>query len=117
MDYIDDEFQQFKKKITTNNIQKCKEISTWINKQVVFDSESQLNHSLKEKHFSNLHPIRPLRGEIFMAEMGCNVGVEFKDYHPVLILQNDKGNTYADTTIVLPIVTIILNLIIFFIKK
>lgn len=38
-----------------------------------------------------------------MAEMGSNVGVEFKDYHPVLILQNDRGNLYGETTIVLPV--------------
>jgi mRNA interferase MazF len=45
----------------------------------------------------------PLRGEIYMAEIGLNVGFEFSSYHPVLIIQNDLGNGKGETTIVLPI--------------
>jgi mRNA interferase MazF len=45
----------------------------------------------------------PFRGEVYMAEIGSNIGFEFCFYHPVLIIQNDFGNGQGETTIVLPI--------------
>jgi len=100
---IDNELDHFKQKITHHNLAKCKEISVWISNQIDLDDISKQNHRIKESHERLWHPIRPVRREIYMVEMGCNVGVEFKDYHPALIIQNDTGNTYGDTTIILPI--------------
>lgn len=103
MEQIEKGFMKFKEKVSSNNIVKCREISSWILKQINFDKNSNNNHITKMKDSRKMHPVRPKRGEIFMADMGCNVGFEFKDYHPVLILQNDRGNIYSDTTVVLPI--------------
>jgi len=100
---IDRNFNDFKQSVDNSNLEKCEEISIWIKKQIELDVVSSESHNQKEQHERKWHPVRPVRGEVFMAEMGCNVGVEFKDYHPVLILQNDTGNKFGDTTIVLPI--------------
>ena len=100
---INNQFERFKEKVCTRNIEKYEEVSIWINKQIILDDTSEKNHRHKDNHETKWHPIRPVRREVYMTEMGCNVGVMFKDYHPVLIIQNDTGNTYGDTTIILPI--------------
>lgn len=99
---IETDFVSFKSKINLGNVKKCEEILVWNNRQVELDEESRANYLIKVKDDKKLHPKRPLRGEIYMAEMGSNVGVEFKDYHPVIILQNNTGNAFGETTIVLP---------------
>jgi mRNA-degrading endonuclease toxin of MazEF toxin-antitoxin module len=37
------------------------------------------------------------------VEFGINVGFEFNSLHLGLILQNDTGNTFRNTTIIIPI--------------
>lgn len=99
---VDTELELFKANVTGSNEQECEDITIWINKQVILNQESRNNNTKKLADPQKHHPIKPLRGEVYMAEMGINVGVEFKDYHPVIILQNDKGNLYSETTIVIP---------------
>jgi mRNA interferase MazF len=99
---VESELKIFKSNLSPSNVQRCEEIVVWINKQVALNENSRKNYLQKVKHEKKHHPIVPKRGEIYMTEMGTNVGVEFKDYHPVLILQNDKGNLFSETTIVLP---------------
>lgn len=41
--------------------------------------------------------------EIYMVDLGENVGSEQNGYRPCVILQNDKGNRFSTTTIVAPI--------------
>lgn len=43
------------------------------------------------------------RGEIFFAELSPVQGSEQGGLRPVLVVQNDVGNNYSPTTIVLPI--------------
>lgn len=44
------------------------------------------------------------RGDIFMADLSANtVGSEQSGCRPVLIVQNNKGNTYSPTVIIAPI--------------
>lgn len=43
------------------------------------------------------------RGEIYFAEMEIGCGSEQNGYRPVIILQNDIGNEYSQTTIVAPV--------------
>lgn len=45
------------------------------------------------------------RGELYFANLGIGVGSEQAGERPVLIVQNDKGNYYSPTTIVLPLTT------------
>lgn len=43
------------------------------------------------------------RNQIYIADLGQAVGSEEKGKRPVLIVQNDFGNKYSPTTIVIPI--------------
>ena len=42
------------------------------------------------------------KNEIYMADLGDTLGSEENGIRPVLIVQNDIGNKYSPTTIVLP---------------
>jgi len=44
-----------------------------------------------------------MRGEIYFAELNPVQGSEQGGTRPVLIIQNDVGNAYSPTTIVMPI--------------
>lgn len=43
------------------------------------------------------------RGDIYMADLSITEGSEQGGLRPVLIIQNDKGNTHAPTVIIAPI--------------
>ena len=43
------------------------------------------------------------RGDIYFCDMNPSVGSEQGGIRPVLIVQNDYGNTYSSTVIVVPI--------------
>lgn len=43
------------------------------------------------------------RGEIYMADLRASNGSEQGGVRPVLVIQNDTGNTYAPTVIIAPI--------------
>ena len=43
------------------------------------------------------------RGDIYLVDLGTNIGSEQGGCRPVLLLQNDVGNHYAPTLIVAPI--------------
>ena len=43
------------------------------------------------------------RGQIYYADLAPIIGSEQDGIRPVLILQNDIGNKYANTTIIAPI--------------
>lgn len=43
------------------------------------------------------------RGEIYIADLTAAEGCEQHGVRPVLVIQNDKGNTYAPTVIIAPI--------------
>jgi len=44
-----------------------------------------------------------LRGEMYYADLGRGIGSEQEGYRPVLIIQNDVGNRYSPTVIVVSI--------------
>lgn len=43
------------------------------------------------------------RGQIYYANLGTPTGSEQGGYRPVLIIQNNRGNQHAPTTIIAPI--------------
>ena len=49
-------------------------------------------------------PITCRRGEVYWADLNPVAGQDKGERQPVLIVQNDTGNRYSDTTIVAPIV-------------
>ncbi|MUT68494.1 type II toxin-antitoxin system PemK/MazF family toxin [Paenibacillus sp. NEAU-GSW1] len=54
----------------------------------------------KEK---NQHPLKPIRGQIYNAFLGENLGSELSGEHPVIILQNSSGNLFSQKVNVVPI--------------
>ena len=49
------------------------------------------------------------KGDMFYADLGTNVGSEQNGTRPVVIIQNDVGNKYAQTAIIVPLTKIITN--------
>lgn len=45
------------------------------------------------------------RGDIYFVDFGIGYGSEQRGYRPVLVIQNDVGNTYSKTVIVASITT------------
>lgn len=43
------------------------------------------------------------RGEVYMCDLGKNIGSEQGGYRPVIIIQNDVANYYSNTTIIVPL--------------
>lgn len=43
------------------------------------------------------------RGDIFYVNLGTNIGSEVNKVRPCVVVQNDIGNKYSPTTIVVPI--------------
>lgn len=46
---------------------------------------------------------RVKRGQVYIADLGQGCGSEQQGIRPVLIVQNDKGNYYSNTVLVVPI--------------
>ena len=62
---------------------------------------ASLAHQRLDK--DKLHPIRPCRGDIFIANITTNAGNELSSPHPVIVISNNKGNKYTSKVIVVAI--------------
>ena len=61
-------------------------------------------YSLSKKNtYNKIHPIVPVKGEIYNAFITVGVGKELCGSHPVVIMQNQSQNMHADKVNVLPI--------------
>ena len=49
------------------------------------------------------------KGDMLYADLGINVGREQNGTRPLVIIQNDVGNKYAQTAIIVPLTKIITN--------
>lgn len=87
--------------MNNDNRVKTKEVSKWIHKQREYDRISSVNS--KRRNNKGEHPITILNQYVYVIDYGSTVGMEFKDLHLGLVIQNNKGNLYSDTVIVLPI--------------
>ena len=56
---------------------------------------------MKEK--ANIMGKKITRGDIFYANLDGTVGSEQSGIRPVIVVQNDVGNKYSPTTIVVPL--------------
>lgn len=97
------DFELIIKKLNEKNISQFLEILNWIPVHLQLNKKSAYNNINKKNHPKKYHPIRPQRGEVFVVDYGTSVGFEFCDLHLGLIVQNDVGNIYRDTVVVLPI--------------
>ena len=99
-DRLVQELRKFSKKvfIKSNNksiylkkMQRNIDSVTWINKSIDINIGAR-KYTVAQR-------------EIFFANLGDNIGSEQNGRRPVIILQNDTGNTKGNTTIVAPVTT------------
>lgn len=67
--------------------------------------KEQLREFKKEMQREKLKEIKPLRGEIWLADLGDGDGSVQGGVRPVLIIGNDKGNCYSTNVNCVPITT------------
>ena len=65
--------------------------------------QSYENSTLRKMDYNKVHPIVPIRGEIYNAFITEGVGRELCGTHPVVIMQNQSQNIHAEKVNVLPI--------------
>ncbi|WP_338661033.1 type II toxin-antitoxin system PemK/MazF family toxin [Paraclostridium sordellii] len=93
----------FESSITKNRHRDSVRYCNWLEKKVDLNLKAKQQLSEKRQNPKRYHPIRPKRGDVYLAELGLNIGSEINEQHLVLIMQNDKGNLYGDTVVVIPI--------------
>ena len=64
----------FYKDVAKTNLKKCYEICKWIPTQVSFTGKASYNNKKKKNHPKKYHPTRPVRGDVYVVNFGCNVG-------------------------------------------
>ena len=101
MDQIKRNLELYYYDMDNGNKEKSREVSEWIHTQRKYDMISDCN--AKRRNYKGEHPITILNQYVYVIDYGSTVGKEFKDLHLGLVIQNDKGNLYSDTVIVLPI--------------
>lgn len=62
-------------------------------------SSAIISLGLVEQHKNSLIK----RGDIYLADLGKGVGCEFRGLVPVVVIQNNIGNEYSPTVIIIPI--------------
>ena len=75
----------------------------WLNNKLNINLLAASQDQARAKDKKKFHPIRPRRGEIYLTQLGENIGKEINDKHLVLIVQNNKGNLYGNTVVCIPI--------------
>lgn len=71
--------------------------------KITYESKKHQQQRPKTGNNKGQHPIKPIRGQIYNAILGENAGSELSGEHPVIVIQNDTGNLFAQKVIVLPI--------------
>lgn len=75
----------------------------WLNEKLDINLLASEQDETRNKHTKKFHPIRPRRGEIYLTQLGENIGKEINDRHLVLVVQNNKGNLFGNTVVCIPI--------------
>ena len=91
-----------------NSVTKAKYADTtrycnWIIEKVDIHLLANQQEQARYNHPKKHHPIRPRRGEVYLTQLGQNIGKEINDKHLVVIMQNNKANIFSNTVVVLPI--------------
>lgn len=64
------------------------------------DNSATANGFLQRLEEHKMHPVRPKRGEVYLATITTGAGSELSGQHLVVIISNNKGNLYASKVIV-----------------
>lgn len=63
------------------------------------DNGAAANGFLQRLDEHKMHPVRPKRGEVYLATITTGAGSELSGQHLVVIISNNKGNLYASKVI------------------
>lgn len=80
-------------------IRYCNWITEKVDIHLLASQQEQERYNHQKKH----HPIRPRRGEVYLTQLGQNIGKEINDQHLVVVMQNSKANIFSNTVVVIPI--------------
>ena len=83
----------------TDTIRYCNWVTEKVNIHLLANRQEQTRFEDQKK----LHPVRPRRGEVYLTQLGQNIGKEINDQHLVVIMQNNKANIFSNTIVVIPI--------------
>jgi mRNA interferase MazF len=101
--FLNTSITYFKVSITKNRYTDAKRYCDWLREKLDINSiakeQDKQRLAFEKKH----HPIRPRRGDIYLAQLGQNIGKEINDKHLVVIVQNNKANIFSNTIVVIPI--------------
>lgn len=75
----------------------------WLNEKLDINLIASQQDEIRNKDSKKFHPIRPRRGEIYLTQLGENIGKEINDQHLVLIIQNNRANLFGNTVVGIPI--------------
>jgi mRNA-degrading endonuclease toxin of MazEF toxin-antitoxin module len=93
----------FKNQITKEKHSDSIRYCNWLGTKLDINLLAKQQEKDRQADPKKLHPIRPRRGEVYLTQLGENVGKELNDQHLALILQNDKGNLFGNTVVCIPI--------------
>lgn len=110
-DQDDDEYIAMKRRLILEMKRFAKKMFTY--KQDVESNKNHMQRNIDNLAWLNRKDKINKRGrgftvaqrEIYYAELGTNIGSEQNGERPVIILQNDKGNRAAHTTVIAPVTT------------
>ena len=94
---------ELKKSINKKKYKDSIRYCEWLKTKLEINLLAAEQEKQRSKDRKNMHPIRPRRGEIYLTQLGENIGKEINDKHLVLIVQNNKGNLYGNTVVCIPI--------------
>ena len=82
-----------------DTIRYCNWLAEKVDIHLLASKQEQTRSGHQKKH----HPIRPRRGEVYLTQLGQNIGKEINDQHLVVVMQNNKANIFSNTVVVIPI--------------
>lgn len=100
---IDDILFKIRNKVNNNNYNDFIRICNWLGNKLDLCIKANQQDILRQKDTNKYHPIRPRKGDIYVAELGENIGGEISSRHLIVVIQNNSINTYGNTVIVAPI--------------
>lgn len=75
----------------------------WVNEKVDIHLLANNQEQDRYKNQKHHHPVRPRRGDVYLTQLGHNIGKEINDKHLVVIMQNNKANLFSNTVVIIPI--------------
>lgn len=100
---LDIEWDTLKSTVDSEKYSSALRFTHWNKDKLDFQIKSKNQEYDRKTHSKKHHPCRPRRGDVFLAELGQNIGMEINEQHLVVIFQNNKANIFSNTVVVIPI--------------